>query len=270
MSTRKSKAVLHWTRDHIRSEYHHLIEEEPLSIRVEGKPYSVLMRTPGDELPLTAGFCLAEGLVDNQDDFASLGFCDGQDTNVVTVTLKPARRGKISAFLDRRGFISQTSCGICGKAIVEDLYQNVSPITDRRSIGIEQARNALLQLTKHQRLYRRTRATHAALLCDVHLNVLAVAEDVGRHNALDKVIGKLLLDGRLPTAAIVALTSRVSYEMVQKAARARIPILLAFSRPTAIAVDLAERLNLTLATQSKGSGLFVFTGTHRLPAKEVS
>ena len=103
---------------------HELIMEEPFLIRVDGKPYSVVMRTPGEEIPHAAGFCLGEGLIENQDDFVTIGFCEDRDQNVVDVRLKTERRRKIPEILDRRGFISQTSCGICGKELIEDLYRD--------------------------------------------------------------------------------------------------------------------------------------------------
>ena len=105
-----------------------LILEEPLSIRIEGNPYSVVMRTPGDELAHAAGFCLAEGIVEIPEDFATLGFCTEDDVNVVTATLVPDRRKQVHDILNRQGFISQTSCGICGKELLSDLYQIVKPV----------------------------------------------------------------------------------------------------------------------------------------------
>ena len=102
-----------------------LILEEPLSIRIDGNPYSVVMRTPGDEIYHAAGFCLAEGLVDHPDDFTTIGFCTEEGVNVVTATLHPERRMKVEDLLERRGLVSQTSCGICGKELVKDLFQIV-------------------------------------------------------------------------------------------------------------------------------------------------
>ena len=104
-----------------------LIGEEPLSIRVQGMPYAVVMRTPGDETAHVAGFCLGEGIVDEPGDITNIAFCDGEDTNVVTVTLTAERRARIADHLDRRTYISQTSCGICGKSIVDDLVQALRP-----------------------------------------------------------------------------------------------------------------------------------------------
>lgn len=222
------------------------------------------MRTPGDELAHAAGFCLAEGIVDSPDDIASLACCDGEDANVVTVTLEKSRRKKITDLLDRRGFISQTSCGICGKEIVEDLYQIISPLGNAPPIDSNSARECLENLSLHQPMRQKTRASHAAAIYNADFELLSVAEDVGRHNALDKAIGKLFLKGKLETVSFVTLSSRISYELVQKAARARIPVIFAVSRPTALAVELASRLNMTLACLATESGLYIFCGEHRL------
>lgn len=256
--------VVHCDKDLCRTFELELIEEEPLSILVEGQPYSVVMRTPGEEIPHVAGFCLAEGLVDRREDFATLGYCEDMDPNVISVTLNPARKEKVSTLLERRGFISQTSCGICGKEMVEDLCQNLTPIRDETKINRAQAIASAGQLPDHQELYERTRASHAVMLFDAQFGVLAVSEDVGRHNALDKAIGKLFMGGQLPKARLAVLSSRISYELVQKAARAQLPVLLSHSRPTALAVELGSSLNMTLACLDDESGLLVFCGEKRL------
>lgn len=256
--------VTYWDEKSSVSRQHKLLGEEPLSIRVEGKPYSVVMRTPGDEMQHVAGFCLGEGIVDAPDDFQSLAFCDGEDTNVVTVTLKESRRDKIPHLLDRRGFISQTSCGLCGKELVKDLYQIIQPLEDDRKIDIKMALSRLKQLSIHQPLRDKTSASHAAALYNSDFELLSVAEDVGRHNALDKSIGKVFLDRKLQNASLLILSSRISYELVQKAARARIPVILAMSRPTSLAVELASQLNITLACIAQKPGLYIFCQPHRL------
>ena len=242
-----------------------LIIEEPLSIRVDGKPYSVVMRTPGDEPAHAAGFCLAEGLVDTPEDIAAIGVCEDGQTNVVTVTLSPERRPQVAGHLERRGFVSQTSCGICGKEIVEDLYQSIRPLEASVRIDCRGASRCLEAMSDHQPLRKRTRAAHAAVIYDADLELLSVAEDVGRHNALDKAVGKLFLDRRLNAAVLLALSSRISYELVQKAARARLQVILALSRPTTLAVDLASQLNITLAVRAaKAGGLTIYTCPERL------
>ena len=264
MENYTNHTVVRWKKDSKKESSINLVGEEPLSIRIQGNPYSVVMRTPGDEIPHVAGFCLGEGIIDNLDDFTTIGFCDGLDSNVVTVTLNPARREKISEILDRREFISQTSCGLCGKELVKDLYQQIQPIDKDIRIDIDQALSRLLELSDLQTLRQKTRASHAAVLYDPEFKLLSVAEDVGRHNALDKVIGKLFLTERLAEACLLALSSRTSYELVQKAGRAGIPIVLSVSRPTAIAVALAEQLNMTLACLAHGEGLYIFCGADRL------
>jgi len=240
-----------------------LIQEEPLSIRVQGQPYAVVMRTPGDEPAHVAGFCLGEGIVDSPEDIATIASCEGEATNVVTLTVNPIRLTAIAAVLERRGFVSQTSCGICGKELVEDLSQMVNVLPDGPAIDLEKAYHCLETLKEHQTLYQRTRATHAAALYSFDFELLSLAEDVGRHNALDKAIGKLFLQRTLHQAGVLILSSRISYEMVQKAARAKIPFILAASRPTALGVELADSLNMTLASPGK-VGIYVYCGSRRL------
>jgi len=240
-----------------------LIAEEPLSIRVQGRPYMVVMRTPGDELAHAAGLCLAEGLIRRPADIAQLAFCDGDDTNTVTVTLAEHSAGLLGQLNDRRSYISQTGCGLCGKELIQDLYSAITPVDDPTALPISLVSQALSDLPRRQPLREQTRAAHAAALHDRRGRLLAAAEDVGRHNALDKVIGRLLLDDRLSQAGMVVLSSRISYELVQKAACARIPIIVAVSRPTSLAVALAERLNIALATRRPGGGLWVYSAGQR-------
>ncbi len=241
-----------------------LLKEEPLSIRVQGRPYAVVMRTPGDEPAHAAGFCLAEGILETPEDIETIAACEGETTNVVTLTVTRNRLKAITAVLERRGFVSQTSCGICGKELVEDLTQMVEVLPDGPFIDLEKARHCLETLKDAQALYKQTRASHAAALYSAHFERLALAEDVGRHNALDKAVGKLFLEGTLHQAKVLILSSRISYEMVQKAARARIPFILAASFPTALAVELADSVNITLASPSKASGIYVFCGFQRV------
>jgi len=266
LNTTLKHHLIHWDTASNKEKDKVLLGEEPLSIRIQGNPYSVIMRTPGDEIALVAGFCLTEGIIDSKDDYTSLAFCDGEDTNVIAVTLRPARRDKISEILDRRGFISQTSCGLCGKEIVKDLFQIIRPLKDDVRIDGKKALACLENINQHQPLRKQTRAAHAAVLYSSQFEFLAAAEDVGRHNALDKVIGQVVLDRKLEQARLLTLSSRISYELVQKAARARIPIILAISRPTALAVALAAELNITLASLADGPGLYIFCGAQRLSA----
>lgn len=240
-----------------------LIMEEPFSIRVDGKPYSVVMRTPGDERAHMAGFFLAEGLIDHIEEIETLGFCTEDGVNVGTLTLMEARRQKVLELLERKGFISQTSCGICGKEVVRDLMQIVTPLPQTLRITVDQAMACMDALPRQQDLHKRTHSAHAAMIFSADLTPLSFAEDVGRHNALDKAIGKVFLENRLSEAVIGVMSSRLSYELVQKAARAGIEMLIGISRPTALGVDLADSVNMTIACARKES-LLVFCGGDRL------
>jgi FdhD protein len=259
-----ARPVIYWDKKSSETSPRTLIGEEPLSIRIQGNPYAVVMRTPGDEIAHVAGFCLAEGVVDTISDLGAIAFCDQKDTNAVSVSLSESRHDKIPHLLERRGFISQTGCGLCGKELVEDLHQVIHPLADTIKLDAPRALDCLEGLSDQQPLRQQTRASHAAALYDQNFELLAAAEDVGRHNALDKAIGKLFLSQKLQSAVLLILSSRISYELVQKAARARIPVILAVSRPTTLAVDLASKLNIALACQAKSDGLFIFCAEHRL------
>jgi FdhD protein len=241
-----------------------LITEEPFLIRIDGNPYSVVMRTPGEELFHAAGFCLGEGIIDTPDDFTSIEYNEHSDPNVIDIRLKPARREKISCVLQRRSFVSQTSCGICGKQLIDDLYQILTPVQNCLTIDGKRIFNGINTLSEKQKFYQKTRGSHAALLLDDKMKAIAFAEDVGRHNALDKAIGEALMGGRLSNACILILSSRTSYELVQKAARAQLPLIISHSRPTALAVEMAKDLNMTLGFPEKRCELVIVCGEHRI------
>lgn len=257
------KNAISWHKDSHMIEKLHLIGEEPLSIRIQGKAYSVIMRTPGEEIEHAAGFCLAEGIADSPDDIESISFCNDANTNVVAVMLKKSRRDIISSIMDRRGFISQTSCGICGKELAEDLFQKIQPVASKTCINKTKAMECLEALSSKQPLRQQTRAAHAAAVYNPDFTLISIAEDVGRHNALDKAIGKLFLKNRLSEISFLILSSRISYELVQKAARARIPVIISISRPTSLAVELAMKLHIGLACFAPNNGLYIFDSHHR-------
>jgi FdhD protein len=260
----ESYHVIRYERGVCRNSVHELIGEEPLLIRIDGKPYSVVMRTPGEELFHAAGFCLGEGIADSPDDFTAIGYCKDLDPNVIDIRLKPERREKIHDVLERRGFVSQTSCGICGKEMVKDLYQILTPAENGLQVEINRIFDCINKLSENQKYYQRTRGSHAAMIFDNQLDMISFAEDVGRHNALDKAIGKVFFNRKLPEACILILSSRISYELVQKAARAHLPIMIGKSRPTALAAEMGQALNMTLACTDKESELILFCGANRI------
>lgn len=260
----ESYQVIRCEKGICRTDSHELIGEEPLLIRIDEKPYSVVMRTPGDELFHAAGFCLGEGIADSPDDFTTIGYCKDMDPNVIDVRLNPERLGKIHDILERRGFVSQTSCGICGKEMIKDLYQILTPVEDGFQVEINRIFDCANKLSKNQNYYQSTRGSHAAMIFDNQLEMISFAEDVGRHNALDKAIGKVFMNRKLPEAKILILSSRISYELVQKAARARLPIMISKSRPTALAAEMGQALNMTLACSPEESELIIVSGENRI------
>ncbi len=233
-------------------------------LRVEDEPYSVVMRTPGEEMYHAAGTCLGEGIVDRVDDFKTIGWDQNLDSNIVDIWLTPERKKKIPHILKRKSYISQTSCGICGKQMIQDLQQVLHPVQDGFQIDIYNVMDCASKLSKKQSYYPITRGSHAALLFDYDLNVIAFCEDVGRHNALDKAIGKALMTHALSQAALLVMSSRLSYELVQKAARAGIPMMVSKSRPTAMAVQIGKALNMTLACAFEPKKLLIMCGDHRI------
>jgi FdhD protein len=262
MNVSKKVTIIHSKDNEQASQQHSLIIEEPLSIRIEGKPYSVVMRTPGDEIAHVAGFCLAEGLIDSPEDIVTIGFCTEENTNVATVTLTDKRKNKVLDLLDRKGFVSQSSCGICGKEVVKDLHQITTPVKNDFSVSVDQVIKCADRLYSFQPIHKETRSAHAAIIFDKDFQVAAAAEDVGRHNALDKAIGKVFMDNRISDARFGLMSSRLSYELVQKAARAGLEMLVGISRPTSLGVDLARAVNMSLACV-KGDDLLIFCGEDR-------
>jgi len=245
-----------------------LIGEEPLLIHFDEKPYSVVMRTPGEEIFHVAGLCLGEGIVDSVDDFKTIGYDPDLDPNIIDIWLTPEREKKIQHILNRKSYVSQTSCGICGKKMIEDLDSVLTPAENGFTIDLNQIFECLAMLSKTQNYYPRTRGSHAALLFDDCLKMISFAEDVGRHNALDKAIGKALMENKLPSANLLVLSSRISYELVQKAARAHVSMIISKSRPTALAVKMGQALNMTLACAFEQSKLIVLCGKDRITREQ--
>ncbi len=253
-----------------------VIVEEPLEIRVNGKPYAVVMRTPGHEMELAAGFCLTEGLVDSFTEILSMGFCaEAQDQmrNVVNVmcssntmasSASSGSTGASPAPSGHRTLASRSSCGICGVRMIEDLDHRVSALPEGGRFPVPSIVGLQQQMSGRQALWRLTGGTHAAALAKADGEVLVVREDVGRHNALDKVIGFAILGGINCQDSMVLLSGRISFEMVQKAARARIPVVVGVSAPTSLSVDLAESLRLTLVGRLRGSRMVIYTHPERI------
>lgn len=261
--------VTEWNEGAVRSVQDSLAGEEPLEIRVNGAALSVTMRTPGHDAELAAGFLLTEGMIRSREQIASIHAAASRNSapnNLVEVELADA---EFDTNLAPRHFFSASSCGICGKASIDAIRRRdlaaLQPgfrIDPERLCGLPDA------LRTHQSVFDRTGGLHAAALFDERGGLVVVREDIGRHNAVDKVIGWALMEGQLPLSRHVMMVSgRGGFEIVQKALAAGIPIVASVSAPSSLAVKLARELGLTLIGFLRGRRFVVYSGEARcLPA----
>ncbi|MEU8973220.1 formate dehydrogenase accessory sulfurtransferase FdhD [Streptomyces monashensis] len=253
-----------------------LAAEEPMEIRVGGRPLTVTMRTPGDDFDLAAGFLAGEGVVHAAGDVTGIRYCagataDGGNTyNVVDVALAPGVA--LPAASLERNFYTTSSCGLCGKASLDAvrMVRRWSVAEDPLSVGPELLAALPERLRAAQRVFDSTGGLHAAGLFTADGELLCLREDVGRHNAVDKVVGHALRSGLLPLRETVLMVSgRASFELVQKAVLAGIPLLAAVSAPSSLAVDLAAESGLTLVGFLRGTSMNVYAGAERLTSQPV-
>jgi FdhD protein len=245
-----------------------LAAEEPLEIRVDGAPLTVTMRTPGDDIDLAAGFLFTEGLLPRLDDVHEIRMCD---ENVAAVTFKPGRTlaagpGPGTA---ARNFLTTSACGVCGKDSIEAIRVRSAFDVAADPVRVSPAVLAGLpdRLRDAQRVFSRTGGLHAAGLFTPDGTLLVLREDVGRHNAVDKVAGWALRGGLLPLAGHVLLVSgRASFELAQKAVMIGVPVLAAVSAPSSLAASLAEETGLTLVGFLRGTTMNVYAGAERVTA----
>ncbi|SED92860.1 MULTISPECIES: formate dehydrogenase accessory sulfurtransferase FdhD [Streptomyces] len=249
-----------------------LVAEEPLEIRLNGKPLAITMRTPGDDFALAAGFLVSEGVLASASDLLNIVYCagataDGSNTyNVVDVKTAPGVT--LPDFGLERNVYTSSSCGLCGKASLDAVRTTTRwPIADSPRLRVTTELLAELpdRLRAAQRVFDRTGGLHAAALFTEDGELLDVKEDVGRHNAVDKLVGRALQSGELPLSRTVLLVSgRASFELAQKAVMAGIPVLAAVSAPSSLAVDLAAETGLTLVGFLRGTSMNVYAGEDRI------
>jgi FdhD protein len=245
--------------------------EAPLEIRVEGRPVAVVMRTPGHDEELAVGFLLSEGVIARAEDVFEVSTCPSQaDGGRAVDVLLRMPDGVDFARLTRHVF-SASSCGICGKAVADSIFQQFPPLSvppdtePRPSVSARCLTGLPDRLRANQAVFDRTGGLHAAALFTVDGEILAVQEDVGRHNAVDKLIGWACREGRLPLDQhILVLSGRIAFELVQKALAARIPIIAAISAPTSLAVSFAESAGMTLCGFVRGGGMNVYSHAWRI------
>ena len=253
-----------------------LVVEEPLEIRLGGEPLTVTMRTPGNDFDLAAGFLVSEGVVSERKHIEAIRYCAGKDENgentynVLDVELAEGVEPPDTSL--QRNFYTTSSCGLCGKASLDAVHTVAQweVRDDPLLLTPEVITSFPDRLREAQRVFQRTGGLHAAGLFDSEGELLCLREDVGRHNAVDKLVGWALLAETLPLrSTVLQVSGRASFELAQKALMAGIPAMTAVSAPSSLAVELAEDAGLTLVGFLRGSSMNVYTGAHRLGLREA-
>lgn len=244
--------------------------EEPLQICVVGEPIATTMRTPGHDHELVAGFLFAEGLIRSGNDLGTLGACGrpGEEGygNVIDVSPGPGTAFDLdSAERMRRSSLTTAACGVCGRRSIDDLLARCGRLEDPFRFAAAQLSTVTAGLRQNQRVFAHTGGLHAAAVVNAGGEYRVVREDIGRHNAVDKVVGRLLLDGALPaSASVLVVSGRTSFEIVQKALMAKFPMVVGVSAPSSLAVATAVRANLTLVGFARDDTFNVYSGRQRI------
>lgn len=246
-----------------------LVVEEPLEIRVAGESVAVTMRTPGDDRALALGFLYGEGIIREIGDVGRAEHCGRPGTpeygNVIDVLPRPGEildPERIRA--GRRGTLTSSACGVCGREQIEDMMQRCQPINDHRAVRAAMIFSSQEQMRQAQYVFAQTGGVHAAAAFSEAGDMYSCFEDIGRHNAVDKVVGHLLETHNIVEGEgvqILAVSSRASFEIVQKAVVARIPVVVAVSAASSLAADLAQAMGITLIGFARDKRMVVYTGT---------
>lgn len=244
--------------------------EEPLEIRVSGETFAVTMRTPGDDRELALGLLFSEGLIASVDDVSSVAHCargdDPSPRNVIEVTPAPGVFIDVDARApSRRGTLTTSACGVCGRRTIDDLLAARAPLPDGASVSASVLSSCVRALRTHQRLFGETGGCHGVGLFTFAGEHVVTFEDIGRHNAVDKVVGSQLRAGRIPLAGrALVVSGRAGFEVIQKAHAAGVAVVVSVSAPSSLAVDLARRANITLAGFARGDSLSLYSAVNRV------
>jgi FdhD protein len=244
--------------------------EEPMEVRVNGASFAVIMRTPGADRDLAAGFLLAEDVIRGADEIGTIEYCqdvtdEGRD-NTINVTVTGDAIERLSARLgERRQVMMTASCGLCGRRTIESLQARVTSVAGDWTIGADVIAALPERLRSSQAVFASTGGLHAAGLFDRAGVLQLSAEDVGRHNAVDKIVGRTLLAGQHPLdTSILLVSGRTSFELVQKALLAGVPLIAAVSAPSSLAIDLAQQANITLCGFVRTPRFNIYSHPHRI------
>ena len=262
--TSRTDRVLRYSGDSCAERADHLAIEEPLEIRIEGHSVAVVMRTPGRDRELAAGFLVTENLIRSRADIFDITQCGSTAADqAVNVALRDPTEFDPSKLT--RHVFSSSSCGVCSKATIDAVRQQFAPVDSHAHIGASTLLAMPARLRANQQTFEATGGLHACALFDLAGTLLELREDVGRHNALDKIVGHALLENALPLRdRVLFLSGRVSFEMMQKALAGGISIVAAISAPTTLAIDFARESNQTLIGFVRGETMNVYAGAERI------
>jgi FdhD protein len=246
MSIRKSSAIRYSDGRPMDSD-EELTWEDALQLKINGKPYTVTMRTPGNDTVLAAGLLLSEGIISSPNDILSIREVPAPGRELtLSVEIEVIDEIILNKNIFNRSIASTASCGVCGKADICDLVVPVPLVATSKKLRTDLIPEMLTKMREHQATFERSGGSHAACIFTVNGDVLSVQEDIGRHNAVDKVIGELFLKNALHEADVLLISGRVSYEIVAKCTQAKVPFLLAVSAPSSLAVEHCKKSGITL------------------------
>ena len=251
-----------------------VVTEEPLQLMLEGEPLSVVMRTPGHDIELCLGLMFSEGIVRGVEDVRSIRISAeaGETEKAIRVKAELIESNQVDVHFvgaprrkPERSMLSSSACGVCGTVLIEDLRRDLAALPEKPQVDPSVLPGLVEMLRAGQGVFDRTGGLHAAGLFSADGKLLCVREDIGRHNAVDKVVGRALIDGKLPLASsILVVSGRAGYEIVQKSIAAGIPVLAAVGAPSSLAVSLAREFNQTLVGFLRGDRFNVYAGPERL------
>ena len=263
----RTRPAFKWRNGAARERTENLAVEEPLEIRLGGRRFTLTMRTPGNDEELAAGFLFAEGFINDASELGEIRRVRGRkgapEPNAIDIILNVPADGLRTRL--RRNFTISSSCGVCGKTSIDSIRRRVQPPSDSARVAPSVVLGLATKLRDSQRVFAATGGLHGAAIFDLDGTLLAIREDVGRHNAVDKLVGYALTNAILPLANHMMMVSgRLSFEIVQKAAAAGVPILAAVSAPSSLAVELAEEIGTTLIGFLRDGTFNIYTRPDRI------
>lgn len=270
MASSSGISITRYESGDVLERFDHVAREEPLEIRVEGQSVAIVMRTPGHDEELTAGFLLSEGIVSSRAEIFEISQCPsqpGQQGNVIDVLLTDSSRLDLASLT--RNVFTSSSCGICGKATIESVFQQFPACAGDYRVAAGRILTFPDKLRAAQSTFDKTGGIHASAIFDAAGEIVVLREDVGRHNALDKVIGHALMNGLLPLSRhCLMLSGRISFELMQKALAAGIPVVAGISAPSSLAVEFARESGQALVGFLRGQSMNIYAGMGRISVSE--